>query len=71
MKIFVSAKPKSKKEYVRKIDETHFIVAVKEPPEKGRANEAIIRTLADYFKTASSKIKIVSGRNSRKKIVEI
>jgi uncharacterized protein YggU (UPF0235/DUF167 family) len=34
MKIFVRAKPNSKKEFVEKISETNLIVAVKEPPVK-------------------------------------
>src|SRR3989338_9497975 len=52
MKIFVKTKPRSKQERVEKIDETHFIVAVKEIPIEGRANKAIIKALADYFDVA-------------------
>jgi uncharacterized protein (TIGR00251 family) len=71
MKIFVKTKPKSKKEYIKKIDQNHFIVAVKEIPEKGKANEAIVSAVADYFKKSTSSIKIISGKKSKLKTIEI
>jgi hypothetical protein len=71
VKIFVKAKPGSREEKVEKISETEFVVSVKEPPEKGKANQAIRNALAVYFKTSSSRVKIVSGYSSRNKIVEI
>ena len=71
MKINVKAKPSAKEEKVEKIDEQNYIVSVKEPPIKGKANEAIKNALAVYFKTGSSRVKIVSGYSSRNKIIEI
>lgn len=71
MKINVKAKPSAREEKVEKIDETNFIVSVTEPPEKGRANDAIRNALAVYFKTGSSRVKIVSGYSSRSKVIEI
>jgi uncharacterized protein YggU (UPF0235/DUF167 family) len=71
MKIFVKAKPNSKFEKVEKISETEFKVAVCEPSEKGKANEALTRVLSEYFKVAKSRIKIKAGRGSKNKIVEI
>lgn len=71
MKINVKAKPGSREEKVEKIDEQNYVVSVKEPPVKGKANEAIRNALAIYFKTGSSKVKIVSGYSSRNKVVEI
>ena len=69
MKIFVKARPKAKFEKVEKIDQSHYKVWVKAPAEKGKANAAIVKILADYFGT--SKIKLVSGFSSRQKIFEI
>ena len=71
MKINVKAKPSSREERVEKIDESHYVVSVKEPPVKGKANEAIRNALAVYFKTGSAGVKIVSGFSSRNKIIEI
>jgi len=71
MKIFIKAKPNAREEKVEKIDEQNYVVSVKEPPVKGKANEAIRNALAVYFKTGSACVKIVSGYSSRNKIVEI
>ena len=71
MKINVKAKPNSREEKVEKIDESNYVVSVKEPPIKGQANEAIRNALAMYFKTGSSCVKIISGYTSRNKIIEI
>jgi len=71
MRIFVNAKARSGKEYIKKIDETHFVVAIKEAPEKGKANEAIVKAVAGYFKGARSGVRIVSGHTSQRKILEI
>ncbi len=71
MKIFITAKPSSKEERVERVDESHYVVSVKEPPIKGKANEAIKNALAVYFKTGSSCVKIISGYSSRNKIIEI
>ena len=70
MKLFVHAKPKSKKEYVKQIDETHFIVAVHEVPEDGKANDAIRKSLAEFLSLPRSSITLVSGPKSKEKVFE-
>lgn len=71
MKIFVKAKPNSREEKIEKIDEQNFVVSVREPPIKGKANTAIRNALALYFKVSSSQVRIVSGYSSCNKIIEI
>ena len=71
MKIFVTAKPRAKEERVEKIDDSHFAVAVKEPPVEGQANAAIITALAGFLNIAPTRLKIVSGYTSRQKVIEI
>lgn len=71
MKLFITAKPRAKEERVEKISDTHFIVAVKEPPVKGLANAAIIKALAWHFGVSLSSVVIISGHTSRQKIIEI
>ncbi len=71
MKIFVKAKPSAKEEKIEKISENSFVVSVKEPPVQGRANEAIIKALANYFNVSKLNVKIVSGWTSREKVIEI
>ncbi|MEK7195251.1 MAG: DUF167 domain-containing protein [Patescibacteria group bacterium] len=67
MRIFIKAKPKRKKKEVRKIKNTHFIVSVKEAPADGKANRAIERAIAEYLRIPASRVRIVSGRTSRKR----
>ncbi|MEK7162751.1 MAG: DUF167 domain-containing protein [Patescibacteria group bacterium] len=71
MKIFIKAKPNSKKEFVEKISETHFTVSVKEPPLQGKANAAITKALAEYFNIAPSAVRLISGFSSKQKVFEI
>lgn len=68
MKIFVKAKPRSKEERVERIDDTHFVVFVKKPPIQGKANQAIVRVLAEYFGVSASSVKLASGFSSKEKI---
>lgn len=71
MKIFVTAKPRAKNEEVKKIDETHFIVSVKEPPVDGKANRAIAKVLSDYFDIPISSVIMTSGYTFKIKTFEI
>lgn len=71
MKIFVKAKPSAQEEKIEKVDEINFIVLVKEPPRDGKANKAIIKTLAVYFNVAPSCVNLVSGFSSKQKVFEI
>lgn len=71
MKILVQAKPGAKQEQIRKIDKGQYLVAVKELPVKGQANQAIIKVLADHFQTASSNVILVKGYRSRHKVFKV
>lgn len=71
MKITVKAKPNAKNPSIEKIDDTHFVVAVTEPPVEGRANAAIAKALAEHFGTAPSNVRLVSGAMWKQKVFEI
>lgn len=71
MKIFVKVKPSAKEEKIVKVDDTHYRVSVKEPPVNGKANGAVINSLAVFFKVPKGSVKIVSGFTSKEKIVEV
>ena len=71
MKVFVKSKPKSKNEKIEKINKGNYAVFVKESPEKGKANKAILRLLAKHFGVSVSQLEIVSGAGSRNKIIKI
>jgi len=57
-------------EIVKKKDD-EFEVRVKEKAEEGRANRAVIKVLANYFKIDESRIKLTKGFKERNKIFEI
>jgi uncharacterized protein (TIGR00251 family) len=46
-------------------------VRVTAPPEHGRANEAVLRLVADVLAVPRSAVTIVSGHGARDKIVEL
>jgi uncharacterized protein len=71
MKINVKAKPGAREERVEKVDDNNFVVSVKEPPVQGRANMAIVRALAEYFKVSNSQVHLVSGFSSKQKVFEV
>lgn len=79
MKILVKVKLFSKEEKVEKIPQAGFefsntdsyTVWVKEAPEDGKANKAVVEALATYFKTSKSNIELVSGGTNRDKIFDI
>ncbi|MBU2539864.1 DUF167 domain-containing protein [Patescibacteria group bacterium] len=71
MKIFVKVKPKAKQEKIEKVDDAHFIIWVKEPPENGKANMAVMKVITEYFNIGWSDILLISGASSRNKVFEI
>ncbi len=71
MKIFIKVKTGAKKETIEKIGERCFVVAVKARPEKGKANLAVERAIAEYFGVSVSRVKIISGATFKEKILEI
>lgn len=44
-------------------------IKVTAPPEKGKANEAVIRLLSKALRLAKSKFSVTSGLHSRKKTI--
>jgi len=70
MKIQVKVKPNSKTEEVSQ-ERDSFIVNVKEPPREGKANQAVIKLLAEHFGVPQSQVRILSGFRSRNKVMEV
>jgi len=69
MKISVIVKTNAKENKIEKIGEKEFKIFVKEPAKEGKANEAIIELLAEYFNVPRLKINIILGLKSKKKII--
>ncbi len=71
MKIVVTAKTGAREEKVEKFSETEYTVWVKEQPVEGKANHAILKALAGYFKVPYSSLRIAVGHTTKKKIIDI
>jgi len=71
MLIKVKAKPKAKEEYVKRLGEDFYEVAVKEALEKGRANARIVELLSMYFGVKKDRIKLVAGETSKSKLFQV
>ena len=68
MNIFVKVKPNAQKNEIKIVDSKHYLISVKEPPEKGKANKELIEKLQEMLKT---EIKIVSGKTTSSKRILI
>ena len=71
MKISVVVKSNARTSKIEKTDDGCFKIWVKETPIEGKANEAVVKMLAEYFDVARSRVDIISGHTAKKKIIEI
>jgi len=71
MKITVIIKPRAKKRQVVKSASGDYFVSVVSPAHEGKANEEVVEGVAEHFKVAKSRVRIVSGFKSKKKVLEI
>ena len=53
------------------VNNDEITIGIKAKPEKGKANKEIIKKLSKYFDVSKSKVKIIAGEKSRKKLVEV
>jgi uncharacterized protein (TIGR00251 family) len=71
MKISIIAHPNAKKPRIE-IDLLEALhVYVNEPPLEGKANKAVIESLAKYYNVNKNAVILVSGEKSKNKIFEI
>ena len=71
MKLTVIVHPNSKKETVEEDLLGTLHVYVKAPPLEGKANQATIAALAEYFKTSKTAVRLISGTKSKYKLFEV
>ena len=70
MKIQVKVKPNSRTEEISQKGDS-FIVKVKEPPKEGKANQSVVKLLAQHFGVPHSQVRILSGFRSRDMIIAV
>lgn len=68
MKIKINVKTNSLVQKIEKISEGEYKIFLKEIPEKNRANAELLKLLKKYFRR---EVKLIKGRTSRNKIVEV
>ncbi|MCX5711499.1 MAG: DUF167 domain-containing protein [Candidatus Omnitrophica bacterium] len=70
-RLTVKVKVNSRVEKVERINDNEFHLKVKAPAKEGRANEAVVELLSEYFDISKSRITILKGLKSKSKTVEI
>ncbi len=65
----VKVQPRASHQGVQKIGEREYKVRVLSSPSDGKANREVISVLASHFHLPLSRVKILRGQKSRKKVV--
>ena len=72
MLIHATLKPNSKhREDVVVAEDGNLTIFTKSPAVEGRANESAVRLLAKYYGVIKSKVRLVHGHTSKRKMFEI
>jgi uncharacterized protein len=71
MKVSAVVHPNAKLPRIEKDLVGDLHVYVHEPPLEGKANQAVIESLAKYFKTKKSNVFLVSGNKMKNKVFEV
>jgi uncharacterized protein YggU (UPF0235/DUF167 family) len=71
VRINIIAKTKAKKNRVVELTDTVYEVFVTASPVAGKANLAIVDTLATHFNVHKNQVMILSGFTSQNKVVEV
>lgn len=67
----IVVKPRSSREGIGPVQGDRLVVAVNAPPVEGKANQAVIRVLAEVFGVPRSSVAIMRGETGRRKTVRI
>ncbi len=62
--------PNSKVNKIVERQDNFLKIKLTAPAHEGKANKALVNFLAQEFKLAKNKIKIISGEKSREKVIE-
>ena len=71
MNLFVKVHPKSRIARTVRSDESHFEIWVREAPDEGKANEAVLEALSDYLGRPKTSLVLKAGHRGRNKIIEM
>ena len=71
MRYAVTVTARAKRASVTQTADGSLKVAVTAPPERGRANAAVIAALAAYWNVPQRAVRIVQGATGRRKVVVV
>jgi uncharacterized protein len=71
MRFTIKVKTNAKANAVEEDTAGTLRVLVKAPPQEGRANAAVVETLAAHFKIPKARVAIVGGFKSKTKLIRI
>jgi len=69
--LHIIVKPNSKVPSIHEGLDGTLLVSVKEPPQEGKANEAVVASLSKYLHINKSSIRIIKGHKTKYKTIEI
>jgi uncharacterized protein (TIGR00251 family) len=67
----VRVTPRARQNKVQRQLDGSLKVSVTAPPEDGRANEAVVKTIAEWLCVKRRHVTIVSGATSRNKVIRV
>lgn len=71
LRITITVKPNSKQVPLVINNSGDIVVYVRQQAIGGRANEAVINLLAEYYDVPKTRVKIIKGHSAHRKVVEI
>jgi len=71
MLIKIKVIPNSQKNEIVEQSPTFMKIKIAAPPEKGKANQALIKFLAEHFKIPKTSIAIKNGLTSKTKLIQL
>jgi uncharacterized protein (TIGR00251 family) len=71
MRLIVKVTPKAKLNKIVRADKQTYHIYTTAPPDKGKANQAIVKLLAKHLNLPKSSLTIIKGQTSRQKIIQI
>ena len=71
MNLKVRVQPRASRNSVEIADDDTVRVRVTAPPDRGKANDAVVRLLASQLGVPKSVVRIVRGHTSRSKVIQV
>lgn len=68
MRLNIKVQPNSGRQEIKQISENEYKIFLEKSPEDNKANEELIKLLSKKF---NSKVNIIKGRTSKRKVIEL